>query len=563
MAKQITFGEDARKQLFSGVTKLANTVRVTMGPKGRDVILDKNFGGPTITNDGVTIAKEIELEDKFENMGAQIVKEASSNTNDKAGDGTTTAVVLAHAMIEEGLKHVTAGANPMVMKNGIAKAVNIVNEELASFAKPLTTKEEIAQVATISAQDENVGELISDVIESIGHEGVITVEDGQTVGLEKEVVEGMQFDNGFISPYMMTDTERMEAQFDHAPILISNQKISSLQPLLPLLEAVSGQGKKDIVIIAEDIDGEALTSIVLNKLRGGFNILGVKAPGFGDKRKAMLEDIAVLTGGTLITEETGLSLDKASIEHLGQAEKVMANKDETLIIGGKGDKTAIDARVNIIRAEMENAKSDYERESLGKRLGKLAGGVAVIRVGAASELEQKERKMRVEDALAATRAAITEGIVAGGGTALMIAAAKIHEVFEKETDEDIKTGMALIMKACQAPITQIAQNSGFDSGVIVQKVFDMIMEKQSKEYGFDASQNPNETIKVENLIEKGIVDPKKVTRVALENAASVAGTFLTMEAAVTNIPKENDDAAGAAAAAAMGGMGGMPGMGGF
>lgn len=553
MAKQIIFAEDARKRLQKGVIQLANAVRVTMGPKGRDVVLDKKYGGPTITNDGVTIAKEIELEDPFENMGAQMVKEASTKTNDAAGDGTTTAVILADAMIAEGMKNVTAGANPMMMKYGIQKAVTIATDELNKITKEISTKEEIAQVATVSAQDENVGQLISEVIETIGRDGVISVEDGKTVGLEKDVVEGLQFDNGFISPYMMTNTQRMEAVFENAAILITSLKVSSLQPLLPVLEAIAGQGRKELVIIADDVDGEALTTIVLNKLRGAFTILAVKAPGFGDKRKEMLQDIAILTGGNVISEEVGLSLDKAKMDDLGYAGRVVANKDKTTIIDGKGEKKYIAARVDQLKAQYEAAKSDYDKEKLAERLGKLAGGVAIIRVGAASELEQKEKKMRIEDALAATRAAIAEGIVAGGGSALIAVSLKIQAAMKAEQDIDVKVGMIVVLAACQAPIKQIAKNSGFDGGVILRDVQAAISDsKKGANYGFDATQHyMTVEPKIEDLVQKGIVDPKKVVRVALENAASVAGTFLTTECAITDIPSKKESSAG------MGGMGGM------
>ena len=557
MAKQIIFSEEARKKLQQGVIQLANAVRVTMGPKGRDVVLDKKYGGPTITNDGVTIAKEIELEDKYENMGAQMVKEVSTKTNDAAGDGTTTAIVLADAMIAEGMKNVTAGANPMIMKYGIQKAVEIANTELSSFAKQISTKEEIAQVGTISAQDEAVGTLISEVMETVGHDGVISVEDGKTVGLEKDVVEGMQFENGYVSPYMMTNTQRMEALFEDAPLLITDQKISSLQPLLPLLEAVAGQGKKDLVILAEDIEGEALTTIVLNKLRGSFNILAVKAPGFGDRRKEMLQDIAVLTGGTLISEEVGLTLEKAEIDHLGKAGKVVSTKDNTMIVDGKGKKENIESRASQIKSEIDAASSEYDKEKLAERLAKLTGGVAVIRVGAASELEQKEKKMRIEDALSATRAAVAEGIVAGGGTALVVTAEKIKTTAEKEEDHDIKIGMLVVAHACTEPLRQIAENSGFDGGVILQKVLES-SAKSGSNFGFDASQNATTNdMNIEDLVKKGIVDPKKVTRVALEYAASVAGTFLTTEAAITDIPEKESAAPDMGAMGGMGGMGGM------
>jgi chaperonin GroEL len=545
-----------QENLQNGVKKLADTVKITMGPKGRDVILDKKYGGPTITNDGVTIAKEIELEDSFENMGAQMVKEVSVKTNDSAGDGTTTAIVLAEAIIKEGMKNVTAGANPMMMKVGIEKAVQIAKTELDSFSKPISTKEEIAQVATISAQDPKVGELISDVIETIGQDGVITIEDGQIAGLEKEIVEGMEIENGYISPYMMTDPNRMEAVYENAPILITDKKISSIQTILPLLESIAGQGKKDLVIIAEDVEGEALTTIVLNKLRASFNILAVKAPAFGDRRKEMLQDLAVLTGATLITDETGHSLEKCKPEHLGSAGKIISNKDKTVIVNGKGSTEAIKERVSVLKNEERIASSDYDKEKLAERIGKLAGGVAVIKVGAATELEQKEKKMRIEDALAATRAAIAEGIVAGGGSALIsVARAIFTHAMKNEKDQDIIIGLNSVAKACTAPLKQIAKNSGFNGEVIYNKVYEKI--KESRNIGFDARQDARkEEITIEDLIQKGIVDPKKVVRVALENASSVAGTFLTTEAAVTDLPEKEDKAA---AMPPMGGMG-MPGM---
>jgi chaperonin GroEL len=556
MAKDILFSTEARSKLQAGVSKLAHAVRITMGPKGRDVILDKKYGGPIITNDGVTIAKEIELEDRFENIGAQMVKEVSTKTNDSAGDGTTTAIVLADAMISEGMKNVTAGANPLVMKLGMERAVEIARKELDDMAKKVSTKEEIAQVGTIAAQNREVGELISEVIDTIGQDGVITIEDGQTVGYSKEVVEGMQIDNGYISPYMMTDPQRLEAVHDNALILITDKKISSLQPLVPLLEGIAGQGRKDIVIIAEDIDSEALTTIVLNKIRGSFNILGIKAPGFGDRRKEILKDIAVLTGATLISDEIGLSFDKVTPEHLGQAGKLIATKDKTVIVNGKGDKNAIEDRVETLRREEAQTSSDFDREKLAERIGKLSGGVAVIKVGAATELEQKEKKMRLEDALSATRAAIAEGVVAGGGSALTAVSRKLQaEIFKEEKNHDFALGLKVVKEACTAPIKQIAKNSGFSSDVVFSKVLDAI--KENKEMGFDASRSVTDDIVVENLFAKGILDPKKVVRVALEYASSVAGTFLTMEAAITDLPEKESSMPDMSGMGGMGGMGGM------
>ncbi|PCI25774.1 chaperonin GroEL [Candidatus Peregrinibacteria bacterium] len=558
MAKNIHFANDARKQLLRGVEKLAKTVGITLGPKGRDVVLEKSYGGPVITNDGVTIAKEIELEDPVENLGAQMVKEASVRTNDNAGDGTTTAVILAHAIISEGMKNVEAGANPMMMKYGIDTAVQIISGELENMAHPITSPEEIAQVATISAQDEKVGKLISEVIEMVGHDGVISIEDGKTVGLEKDIVEGMQFDNGYISPYMISNPQKMSAEVDNIHILLTDQKISSLQPLVPLLESIAEQGTKNLVIIADDIEGEALTTIVLNKIRGSFNIIAMKSPGFGDKRKALLQDIAVVTGGTVISNDAGLTLEKTDVSHLGFASRVLSTKEWTTIIDGKGDKALIQNRVDRLKAELEGTSSDYDKEKIAERIGKLAGGVAVMKVGAASELEQKEKKMRLEDALSATRAAISEGIIPGGGTALALASLKITEAIKTENDADRKVGMHLILKACQAPLKKIASNSGFDGAVILDKVLQAAKEHNSYNFGFDASQHISDEIIIEDLIAKGIVDPKKVTRVALENAASVAGTFLTTEAVITDIPKEEKDIP--AMPAGMGGMGGMMGM---
>ena len=543
MSKQIQFGDDARQQMMAGVKKLADAVRITMGPKGRNVVLDKKFGGPTITNDGVTIAKEMEFEDKFENMGAQLVKEVATKTNDVAGDGTTTATVLAHAFISEGLRNLAAGANPVALKRGIDEAVRMVVEELDKMKKDITTVAEVAQVATISAQDPEVGKLLSEIMDAVGNDGVITVEESQTFGLDKEVVEGMQFDNGYISPYMVSDPARMEAVFEDAKLLITDKKISSVQDILPLLEKLAQSGKKELVILAEDVEGEALATMVLNKLRGSFSMLAVKAPAFGDRRKEILKDIAALTGATVISEEIGLTFDAAEVHHLGDARKVIASKDKTVIVEGKGNESSIDARVAEIKVALDNSTSDFDKEKLAERLAKLGGGVGVIKVGAATEVELKEKKHRIEDALAATRAAVEEGIVAGGGTALIQAAKVLADV---TGDSDEHTGMHIVAKALSAPVFQIAKNAGQEGAVIVEMV-----RTAETGHGYDADKG-----EMVDMVSAGIVDPKKVTRSALQNAASLAGIFLTTEAAVTDIPKEES-----AAPAMPGGMGGMPGMG--
>ncbi len=545
MPKDIHFSEEARKKLFAGVTKLAAAVRITMGPKGRNVILEKSYGSPTITNDGVTIAKDIELEDKFENMGAEMVKEVASKTNDAAGDGTTTATILAHAIIAEGLKYLTAGANAMNLKNGIAKATAAVVAELGKLAEPVKTKEQQKQVATISAQNEEVGEIIAEVLEKVGENGVVTVEEGQTMGLEVDVVEGMQFDNGYISPYFITNAQNMKAEFADAQILITDKKISSIQEILPLLEKLSKAGQKELVIVAEDIDGDALTTLVLNKLRGGFSALAVKAPGFGERRKAMLADIAALTGARVISEEVGLKLENVEVSDLGRAAKVIADKDSTTIVDGKGDKNAIESRVAEIRNELENSTSDFDKEKLTERLAKLTGGVGVIKVGAATEVEQKERQHRVEDAVEATKAAVEEGIVAGGGVALIRASAVLANL--KLEDADEKVGAEIIAKALEIPVRQIAENAGEDGGAILAKG----VETKNPNEGFDAALG-----KFVDLVEAGIIDPKKVTRSALENASSIAGIFLTTEAAIAEMPKK-DEPAPPAMPGGMGGMGGM------
>ncbi len=550
MAKNITFSDDAVKSLQAGVTKLADAVRVTMGPKGRNVVIDKKYGGPQVTNDGVTIAKEIELEDPLENLGAQMVKEAATKTQDAAGDGTTTAIILASAIVDEGIRGRAAGMNPMGVKHGIESAVEVVLAELDKMKKNVTTKEEMGQVATITSKSEGVGKIIAEAMEKAKKDGVITVEEGQTMGLEIETVEGMQFDNGYISPYMVTDTARMEAEMEDAKILITDKKISSIQDVLPLIEAMAGAGKKNLVILAEDVEGEALTTLVLNKLRGTFNTLAIKAPAFGDRRKEMLKDIAALTGGKMITEELGLTLENTTMEDLGEARKVIATKDNTTIVEGKGAKKDIESRVAEIKLAIDNTSSDYDRDKLQERLAKLAGGVAVIKVGAATEIELKEKKHRMEDALAATRAAVEEGIIPGGGTALLMAAYSkaMEDLVSKSKNNDEKFGIGLVGRALEQPLRKIADNCGEEGSVMVRKV----LAAKNANYGFNAN-----TGKIEDLVKAGIIDPKKVARAALQNAASVAGMFLTTEAAVTDIP----EAEKADPAAAMGGgMGGMPGM---
>jgi chaperonin GroEL len=547
MAKDILFSEDARKKLFAGITKLADAVRITMGPKGRNVILEKSYGSPTITNDGVTIAKEIDLEDKFENMGAEMVKEVASKTNDAAGDGTTTATVLAHAIIAEGLKYLTAGANAMNLKSGIMKATSAVVEELGKMAEPVKTKQQQQQVATISAQSEEVGKVIADVLEKVGENGVITVEEGQTMGLETDVVEGMQFDNGYISAYMITDTQSLKAEIHDALILITDKKISSIQEILPLLEKLAKTGRKELVIIAEDIDGEALATLVVNKLRGAFSALAIKAPGFGERRKAMLQDIAALTGGRVISEEIGLKLETVEISDLGKAAKVISDKEKTVIVDGKGKKSAIEARVNEIKNELETTTSSFDKDKLTERLAKLTGGVGVIKVGAATELEQKEKQHRVTDAVEATKAAIEEGIVAGGGVALLKASEALNKLLATLKDDDEIHGAMIIQKALEIPARQIAQNAGVEGGVVVEN----IRNSKSKHEGFDAAKGI-----YTDMVKAGIIDPKKVTRSALENAASIAGIFLTTEAAVAEKPKKEESNPPMG-----GGMGGMGGMG--
>lgn len=526
MAKQIRYGEDARKALENGVNQLADTVKITLGPKGRNVILEKKYGSPLVINDGVTIAKEIELKDPFENMGAQIIKEASTKTNDVVGDGTTTAAVLAQAIIREGNKNVAAGANPIILRKGIDRAVEVCVEKLKQISTPVESKQAIAQVASISAADETIGTLISDAMEKVGNDGVITVEESKTMRTELNIVEGMQFDRGYASPYMATDLDKMVAELDNPFILITDKKISSIQELLPVLEQVVKTGSK-LLIIAEDVEGEALTTLILNKLRGSFVCVAVKAPGFGDRRKEMLTDIAVLTGGTVITEELGLELKSATLDMLGRARQVKVDKDNTIIVEGAGSPEAIQQRIGQIRSLMAETTSDYDREKYQERLAKLAGGVAQINVGAATEVEMKERKMRIEDALNATRAAVEEGIVAGGGVALLSAIGEVDKLVAS-LNGDEKTGAQIVRKALEAPIKQIAENAGVNGGVIVEKV----LASKKANYGYDAL-----TGTYGDMIEKGILDPTKVTRSALQNAASVAGTLLTTESIVCDIPE--------------------------
>lgn len=546
MAKDILASEEARKKLKAGVDKLANTVKVTLGPKGRNVVLDKKYGSPNITNDGVTIAKEIELEDAYENMGAQIVKEVASKTNDLAGDGTTTATVLTQAIIDEGIKNVAAGANPMAIRRGIEKASNAVAAELDKIAKPVKESSEIANVASISADDPEVGQLIAEVMEVIGEDGIVTVEEGQTLGLDKDVVEGMQFDKGYVSPYMVTDTARMEAVVEDAPILITDKKISAINDLLPLLEKLAAEGKKDLVIIAEELEGEALTTLVLNKLRGTFNATAIKAPAFGDRRKEMLEDIAVLTGGQVITEEVGIKLEDATIEMLGEARKVIADKDNTTIVEGKGDESAIKARVKQIRQQMENTNSEYELEKLQERVAKLESGVAVIKVGAATEVELKEKKARIEDAINSTKAAVAEGIVPGGGAALIRARRALDKL---ELTEEEMIGVSIVRKALESPLRQIAANAGIDD---IAVILESITKANDNKTGWDFAKNEQA-----DMLARGIIDPVKVTKSALMNSTSAAAILLTTEAAVVDLPEPEAPAAPGGGMPDMGGMGMM------
>ncbi len=544
--KHIHFGDEARLKMFNGVEKVAKTVTATIGPKGRNVIFSKGYGAPQITNDGVTIAKEIELEDKIENMGAELVKEAASRTNDAAGDGTTTATLLTYAMIKEGLREIRSGINAIELKNGMKKAGEAVVQELVRNAKMISTKEEIAQVATISAQDSEVGNIISDAMNKVGKNGVITIEGGQTLGLTVELTEGMKFDNGYISPYMVTEKDKMEARFNDAHLLITDKKISNFKDILPILESLTKTGKRDIVIIADDVDGDALTGIVFNKLQGVLNVLAVKSPGFGDRKKEILKDLAILTGATVITDELGLKLEMATLEHLGRAKTVIAKKDSTTIIGGLGDTSSITARVVEIQRQIESTESDYDREKLQERLAKLAGGIAVIKVGAASEVEMKEKKLRIEDALNATKAAVEEGIVSGGGVALLRASAILADIKFGNRDQEIWA--QIVARALSYPVRQIAENAGKEGALIV----DSIIRSKEPNYGYDAAQDA-----FVDMIKMGIIDPKKVARCALENAISVSSMFLTTEALIIDAPATTAPAAHGAHAEGMGGMGGM------
>ncbi|MDQ0508306.1 chaperonin GroEL [Aedoeadaptatus ivorii] len=542
MAKDIQFGSEARQNLVSGINKLADTVKVTLGPKGRNVVLDKEFGAPLITNDGVTIAREVEFEDRFENMGAQLVKEVATKTNDVAGDGTTTATVLAQAIIREGLKNLAAGANPMVLQKGIQKAVETIVEDLKKFSVPVDNSAAIANVAAISAADETIGKLIAEAMEKVGKDGVITVEESRSMGTKLDVVEGMQFDRGYVSPYMVTDTEKRVAELDDPYILITDKKISNIQDLLPVLEQIL-QESRPVLLIADDIEGEAMATLVVNKLRGTLNVVGVKAPGYGDRRKDMLQDIAILTGGTVITEDLGYDLKEATVDMLGRAQKVRVEKDKTVIVSGAGEKAAIDGRVEEIRAQIAETESEFDREKLQERLAKLSGGVAVIQVGAATEVELKERKLRIEDALAATRAAVEEGIVPGGGVVL-VDCIKGVEALAEDAEGDEKTGMTIILRALEEPLRQIAENAGVEGSVIVDRV-----KGERDGIGYDAYK-----AEYVDMIEAGIVDPTKVTRSALQNAASVSSMLLTTEAAIANIKEDMPDLGAAA------GMGGGMGM---
>ncbi len=539
MAKQLLFDEEARRALKRGVDALADAVKVTLGPKGRNVVLDKKFGAPTITNDGVTIARDIDLDDPFENMGAQLLKEVATKTNDIAGDGTTTAVVLGQAIITEGLKNVAAGANPMILKRGIDKGVAAIVEELKRQSKPVNTPEETAQLASVSSQDPEIGKMISEVMEQVGKDGVITVEESQGLTLERDYVDGMQFDRGYISPYMVTNSERMEAVLENPYILITDKKISAIADILPILEKLVQSGQKNLVIIAEDVDGEALATLVVNKLRGTFQTLGVKAPGFGDRRKAMLEDIATLTGGQVISEEVGLKLDSVTLSMLGQARHVTSNKDNTTVVEGKGDQTAIERRMKQIKTQIADTTSDFDREKLQERLAKLSGGVAVIKVGAPTEVELKEKKHRIEDALSATRAGVEEGMVAGGGTALVNALPALDKV---EATGDEKTGVDILRRALEEPLRQIAKNAGAEGSVVVNTV-----RNSPPGTGFNAL-----TGAYEDMFKAGVIDPLKVTRSGLQNAASIAAMLLTTETIITDIPEKEK------ASAMPGGGGGMP-----
>ena len=548
MAKQIVFNEKARQAIKRGVDQLADAVKVTLGPKGRNVVLDKGYGSPQIVNDGVTIAKEIELKDKIENLGAELVKEVATKTNDIAGDGTTTATLLTQAIIAEGFKNVAAGANPMEIKKGIEKGVNAVVEELKTkISKPISSDEEITQVASISANDPKLGKIIAEAMKEVGNDGVITVEESQSFGIEKDVVKGMQFDKGYVSPYMVTNADKMEAEYQDAYILIADKKISAMNDIVPLLEKLSQVGKKDLVIIAEDIDGEALATLVVNKIRGAFNTLAIKSPGFGDRRKEMLEDIAVLTGGKVISEEVGLTLENVELDMLGQAHKVISSKENTTIVEGKGNKEELDNRISRVKIEIESSSSDFDKDKLKERLAKLAGGVAVIKVGAATETEAKETKLRIEDAINATKAAIEEGVVPGGGVALFRAKAILDKV---DVEGEQKVGIEILRRALEEPLRQIAINAGKDGAVIAEEV-----RKQTGNIGYNAKAD-----KFEDLVEAGIIDPTKVTRSALQNAASVSALLLTTECVITDEPSDDKDGGMPPMGGGMPGMGGMGGM---
>ncbi|KKS37497.1 MAG: 60 kDa chaperonin [Parcubacteria group bacterium GW2011_GWA2_42_14] len=556
MAKQILFDEKARQALKRGVDTLANAVKVTLGPKGRNVVLDKGYGAPTITNDGVTIAKEIDLDDKFENLGAELVKEVASKTNDKVGDGTTTATLLAQAIIHEGLKYSLAGVNAISLRRSLEAATKDIVDELKKMAKVINTKEEVVQVATISSESEEFGKIIAEAIDKVGKDGAITVEESQGTGIEKEVVEGLQFDRGYVSPYMVTNAERMEAVMDDPHILITDKKISSIQDILPLLEKLAKTGKKELVIIAEDVEGDALATLVVNRLRGGFNALAVKAPGFGDRRKEMLEDIAIVTGGKVITEEVGLKIQNADVEMLGKARRIVSDKDNTTIIGGEGKKSDIDNRVKQIKAQVERVTSEFDKEKLEERLAKLSGGVAIIKVGAATETEMKYVKLKIEDAVAATKAALAEGIVPGGGTAYLRAAVNIEEKWKKlspvekeKATEEMKAAYTILLRALEEPMAQIAANAGKRQGEIVSRVKEKLAGDPKSNAGYDALKDEI----VVDMVKVGIVDPVKVARMALENAVSIASMFLTMEAAVTELPKKESSMP----QMPPGGMGGM------
>ena len=556
MPKQILFDEKARQALKRGVDTLANVVKVTLGPKGRNVVLDKGYGAPTITNDGVTIAKEIDLDDKFENLGAELVKEVASKTNDKVGDGTTTATLLAQAIIHEGLKYSLAGVNAISLRRSLEAATKDIVDELKKMAKVINTKEEVVQVATISSESEEFGKIIAEAIDKVGKDGAITVEESQGTGIEKEVVEGLQFDRGYVSPYMVTNAERMEAVMDDPHILITDKKISSIQDILPLLEKLAKTGKKELVIIAEDVEGDALATLVVNRLRGGFNALAVKAPGFGDRRKEMLEDIAIVTGGKVITEEVGLKIQNADVEMLGKARRIVSDKDNTTIIGGEGKKSDIDNRVKQIKAQVERVTSEFDKEKLEERLAKLSGGVAIIKVGAATETEMKYVKLKIEDAVAATKAALAEGIVPGGGTAYLRAAVNIEEKWKKlspvekeKATEEMKAAYTILLRALEEPMAQIAANAGKRQGEIVSRVKEKLAGDPKSNAGYDALKDEI----VVDMVKVGIVDPVKVARMALENAVSIASMFLTMEAAVTELPKKESSMP----QMPPGGMGGM------